>query len=843
MKLFFLFIFSFFSMLNAMDLSYRNDYSAVTVKTTDSSFHMEFDLGLNENLLQETQDWVVGYIDDFINPYIQELQDLKEQNIKNLNYSRSPDSGASNMILSLFNINDGLFIEATKICKAEDTQSYCNFSDKSQFFTVSSINPFNSFREEVLANYDVIISNIESVEADFKNMVNEAWDKAFADLSIDGPLNDAVKLVYSDPLTNTLLEEIEDNKYLQNHKAESKAIQDLLSDPTKTPEMVALDYAKNTNNIYDTNKVGLEYGANVSPLDNDIPNNLCDLAMEMFDVNSNIQEKINERLSKLRKELYKYAVQLLIEELTNNLEQITIAQEISKATQCAIEATISVANASFDKYTGFSFANIDYSGITSKTQNPKGGESVSSDTSTIDLATSIAQKCTQEINDKNTKDTELQFQGGLTNYSTITVLYPTPIYMFNYSPWSNLALSGKGKTNAITNAMKVKTDYENCLTKAKSEAWLTAYQFCVNGNSQLEFKITSSIKSEVANLFNSVRKVKKKNCEMFDNAEKNDILLFSSIKTVFEQKPITPIYNMDGTWDYFGSVVSKLVQAKVNIPDDKSNQIALYYKELEKIKSEEPFEKKASDGTTIIKTRHFNNMGDFMNCGDLDPQTSAPWNCSWTSLSTKDNELNLKKVGLRNFCSYTAQEVIKPSNWAIILDNINSKNGKDTVIYPKRIHQLLSDLHHCSEILVKLKKEPIKKHSSTIVTDFDKATSVAAVDYLIDRQVLLKNKIITAQDYKRDVMSVDIATKNFNKLNEYDKFELCVNSQKKEDILHLSFLYKFCKEYKIDLFTKLFRDAKISFKEDLNLEKGTLPREIRKVREKISELQKKYKVQ
>lgn len=817
--------------LKALDMSYANQGIETEITMTDSSFEMTLDLGLNVNLLQDLQDTLTSKLDGFFNPYIEDLKDMRKENIKKLNYEDSPTSGLTNDIMTYIGLNDGIFV-TKKICDEKNDSSFCDYYGKDQYFEFSSLNPFTEFRKDVIEQHAKLVKQVKEIGADFERQFNEAWDKALSDANIDGGLNEYINELFAgDIVTDYLTEAIENNRYFQNESVESNAIKALLTDPSKSPQQIAMAYAKETNpDLYRYDDVQLKHGSNASRVD--MSNNLCDLALGMFDTNSDVQDKLNERLSKLRQELYKHATYLLLKMLTDELGLMTLMQNLSKMTQCAVEATIASTNSLRELFSMPSFASSAALDAINDAKNSSGtsaAKPVTFDVSNHRTQAQKAQDCMQELADKNKKETDLEAEVGLSNFG-VTFFPLTLLDLWVFSPLSNLALGVKGKINWVTQYFKSDADYERCLlAEGETSVWQQAYHSCMAGNSGIEFKIKSELNKEIAKLFNTVRKNKKNDCELLEESTKLNLFNFDKIKLLMEPTPSVGPFVDNGKLNYFGGFVSKLVQAKIETPNWMSAEISMYKKELDAIRGNEPFEIKKADGT-VETTRKFKTMQDFMDCGGVDTVNGGAYSCSTPGT-----------VGIRNFCSYEVEDLIVHHDFQQILKDTTTNTEKEVPTFSDRIKLRLANIHYCSQILADLIEHPVEQEVETAFVEPEDSIQ-GTLGYILDKKWMLETKQLTQKEFNKAMRVIKGTQNRFAALTEGEKIDICIKSKKRENILNPSIMYKLCKAFKIKKFNELFIKAKIEYKSMPYSSKTSFAKDMQEIKMKSEELTDTYDI-
>jgi hypothetical protein len=810
----------------AYNFDFIDDKNKVTtaVTTSPSSLDFSLNLDLGANLLQDLQDAVTSKIDDFFNPYIHDLKEMQRKNIETLNFSDSPAQGMINDLMSAIGMKDGTFLNNIKVCDAKNASSFCDYYGKSQYFAFSSLLPqaVIDARQTIKETHDKLTAQVKEIGQDFKNQVNSAWDKVMAEVRIDGPLNEAMADIFAgDVVTDYLMDRIAEQPFFASQSAESKAILGMINGTT-SPQQAAIAYAKKTNSgMFDYENVEMEFGYNES-ISNNVSNNLCDLAMDMFSGNKDKQQALNAQLSKLRKELYKYATFLLMKKLTDDLELITVMQTIGKMTQCAIEASIAAAATVAEQYGLPSFVSGAAMTAISAKSNSQSGSSADGSTETDQKATN-PQDCMEEISDKNKKELDIEGEIGLSNFG-ITFWPLTLVDLWVFSPLSNLALGVKGKINWITQYFKSDEDYEKCIARGKSEGWQKAYHECMAGNSGLEFKIKSDLEAAIAKLFEPIRKKKKKECEMLDEASQLDVFNFDKIKISFKPTVALGNWTDDGTWDYFGSFVSKLVTAGIEQPTDITNIMSIYLKDLESIHKNEDYEKAKQDGVHFMVTRHFKTIKDFINCSGIDPMTgSAYTGCQGKAENTNNkgdffrplpaNE-TFAVVGFRKFCSLQVANLLTVHSFQEILDQSTASNKKDKKVptFSAEIKRRLSNIYQCSKVLADLVDNPVEQKVVTVVNPETSTQLKGQLSYMIDKKWLVETNQISEEEFKQAGLIMEATGNRFDNMNEVEKIKICINTRKKENLKNTSYLYKLCKAYKLELFNEILKDAKISFK-------------------------------
>ena len=798
LKKLFILLIIFNMQLLALNKQFLHEDMSAKVNITDKSFTLELDLGLGENVLQDLQDIFLSQLNNFFNPIILDLKEIQEENIKNLNFTESPMTGVTNQFMSMLGIKDGTFLK-NKQCDGKNESSYCDYANKNEYFGFSQLNPFNEIRIEIENQHKELVDQVKAVGSNIKNQMNTAWDKAFKEFQIDGPLDDFMEMVFDNEiLTDYLMEEMQKHTFFKNKSIESEAIMSLLSNPNKSASQIGKEYAEKTNpNLFDYNNIKSSFGVKVNDKPK-ITNNLCDLVMDMFDKNSALQDKINERISEFRKELYKYIMYKVVEELTKNLEIITLIQHVQKMTQCSIEATIAAANtdsegkAIFSSLTSNALTAISAATKAAKQKNAKANTANDSDKNE---KSKTVQNCLEETEQKNKKEVNTQSKIGLANKGQLS--FPLA-NLWTYIPFVNLAAGIKGKTT-FTEDQKTLQNLDRCVQEGKTSTWQAAYKSCLMGNSGLEFKIDSKLKKQIAKLFKTVRKNKKRNCEELEKAAKRNTYNFGKLKIAFKPSPAVGPYVDNGTFKYFTGFVFKLVQAQIETPKDKSPEIALFYQELESIRANEKYESEDSNGT-ILPTRKFKTMQDFIDCGGIDTVNGGPYSCSMPNT-----------VGLRNFCSYQVDELVRYHKFQEIIKKTTKDSKKETPEFGSIITNKLANIYHCTNILKDIIDKPVIQK---IDIQYKEPTDLTkgSLSYLIDKKWLLENNQITLNEYNKNIVIEKGAREKFKVLSKEEKIQICVNSNKNEDLLNTSIMYQLCKEFKISIFKETFSNALNQFK-------------------------------
>jgi len=746
---------------------------------------IKLDLGLGDNLLSNLEEKRDKEFDKLFNPIIEDLEEIKQKNMKRLN--------TDNMNLS----SDGVsqkwmdFLQWDKIKKSvdkfknkyKDKNGESIFNAKQYYLSSSSLNPFGNFREKLLENQENVKNKINNFDVFSKKTRSEI---AKLNQKIDEYKGvDTFGLIYDNILSDKTKGKINSNTYMK----------DLLEG--KDPGNVLLDFYRNQYPEYYPSKSKTTFKVFKAPF---ATNNLCDITKCLYsdeckDENGNdIKEEFQEKIKELRKKLIQQITYLAIKELMSEMYVMEYVRFAQKATSCSVQATIAASSnqLGLSKYIDVGQSTTEVLDISTGGTSGAKGKTTGTTSEAISTNNRKVADCLKidDVHSKQEDNTDLKVAGNEQQVDLEEVtegIAPLSIWI----PFLAVGGDGKVNTSSATSEVADKETVKSCISEGQTATWKESFNSCMDASTDNDINFKFKINTSIKNLFKSVRKHKKIQCQMDkENAKKTNynfsLLKYSNMLPSF----INTTYNKYETYSENSedliTAIKILIENSIKTNIDSTNSDTICLDSLyDSIK--EGYEYKGCELNGELKT--VSNLTDFNNL-----MNDYCQNISEEVIKNKDDETKLKEnvdinIGI-NYCSkYYSKKSLKLEN------NFNIKNDNG------------------SKLNVALELEYRQKDENGFKIDSEKYQK------LFD------------ETYKKMEM-----------LSETELINICINNpmEEKEDGLK-SPVYYYCKSFKSKMYDKILNEAINDF-DNMTFDTESTNLRILEIEKKKKEIKNKFNI-
>lgn len=600
------------------------------------------DLGLGDNLLGDLKREVYEAIDESVEPLIIKLEELKEENMRNLNTSNLTGQDHHKTLGKSFMKMigaDGL-TDSVKEFKEKNKGGIGPYLFGNEKFkaSTSGLNPFADFNEDLKESVNDLKKSISEWNY-LSDYMKENTKELQKDLDKYGKLD---------------LETLATSLTKGDSSAEASFLTDLLSG--KNPAESFDSYYKKAYPDFYPSKSAVSF-----TFDKSFPstNNMCDITKCLIggkcdDMPAGSQEDFEKKVEELRKALIQKAIYVMIKKLIYEFYIMEYIQFAQRAMACSAEASIATAMDVF----GIVVPGMNTGAIT--------GTSMGTTTAATNAQSSLdSSKETADclrIDDSATKsEKNLDIKAAANAQGEQSTIYPfTSAY---WVPYLGLGGGAKFQTDIPLKEYASTVNAKQCILEGKTSTWKNAFNMCMENGETSQIKFNASLQITIKDLFEKLRKHKKVQCELTKELSKSEKMNFSLLKySELIPSLIKTDYNSGNSNSYFIEAVGELINTEV---------------ELNTMKTE--------NQSCLDSVLYSKEQGVSKSC-----------NMSVKDVSigiSSDSEMDSITNTVRDFCNATGKVIMESGKIKEQMD-YEQKNKQST--FTDKIKPYISDLNFCS---------------------------------------------------------------------------------------------------------------------------------------------------